>query len=31
MRAFQASGYRPVGSEALLRPGQRKMPVCPSE
>ncbi|MFF8729577.1 GNAT family N-acetyltransferase [Streptomyces sp. NPDC015171] len=40
MRAFQAAGYRPVGAEALLlpprdgargRPGQRKMPVCPSE
>ncbi|KUN17241.1 GCN5 family acetyltransferase [Streptomyces antibioticus] len=40
-RAFQAAGYRPVGSEALLlRPpkinrtstgDQRKMPVCPSE
>ncbi|MFJ9820588.1 GNAT family N-acetyltransferase [Streptomyces sp. NPDC101151] len=28
LRAFQAAGYRPVGSEALL---QRKMPVCPSE
>ncbi|MFE2100577.1 GNAT family N-acetyltransferase [Streptomyces sp. PTD9-10] len=28
MRAFQAAGYRPVGSEVLL---QRKMPVCPSE
>ncbi|MFF5855208.1 GNAT family N-acetyltransferase [Streptomyces sp. NPDC012751] len=28
LRAFQAAGYRPVGSEVLL---QRKTPVCPSE
>ncbi|MFF6953708.1 GNAT family N-acetyltransferase [Streptomyces iakyrus] len=34
LRAFQAAGYRPVGSEALLVPGagrQRKTPVWPSE
>jgi RimJ/RimL family protein N-acetyltransferase len=34
LRAFQAAGYRPVGSEALLVPGavrHRKTPVWPSE
>lgn len=38
LRAFQAAGYLPVGSEALFVAGQRvlprpqrKMPVWPSE
>ncbi|WP_435855008.1 N-acetyltransferase family protein [Streptomyces massasporeus] len=34
LRAFQAAGYRPVGSEVLLVPGagrHRKTPVWPSE